>query len=98
VNLDKYAAAISEIEKLAGTNVGELKIDLQRIATKGAAVGSELLAGVITPEQAVGNFEDLTRAARARLQAQALNVAAAAQGIQWFDVALAALKVVKVVL
>ena len=98
MSFDKYADALREIEGLAKVNPGELKIDLQRIATVGKRVGEELLAGIITPEQAAGNFEDLTRAARARLQAQALTVAAAAQGIKWFDVALTALRVVKVVL
>lgn len=97
---DKFAAALSEVRALTGDKSlgNDLRVDLNRIVDTGRKVSIELLAGEITAEQAIGNFEDLTRAARARLQAQALTVAAAAQGLTWFDVALAALKVVKVVL
>lgn len=86
-NANDFAAALTQIDSLAGTTTGKLADDLRAIAAIGKDVGAELLAGTITPAQAAANFDDLTRAARTRIAREARLVATAASGMEWLKTA-----------
>ena len=92
-NLDTLNDALGKVDAAIGTHTGETKTHLEHIATIGAKVAKAVAAGEMDLATAAGNFDDLTRAARGHLDAEARRIATAGSGINLLSIAMTALKV-----